>query len=75
MKLTVVAPPECQVVLSGCTIMFQGNFESSPSFLFSFTIQMLVQSDLLKYWFAENSSISKRPRVHSLWRFRQLPQH
>ena len=32
MKLTVVAPPECQVVLSGCTIMFQGNFESSPSF-------------------------------------------
>ena len=27
-----VASTECQVVLSGCTIMFQGNFESSPSF-------------------------------------------
>ena len=32
MKLRGVAPPECQFVLSGCTIMFQWNFECSPSF-------------------------------------------
>ena len=52
-----VAPPESQVVLSGCTIMFQsvkseGILRAHRHSLFSFTIQTLVQYDLLKYWFA-----------------------
>ena len=41
----------CQVARS----CFKGVLRAHRHFLFSFTIQMLVQSDLLKYWFAETA--------------------
>ena len=41
----------CQVARS----CFKGILRAHRHSLFSFTIQMLVQSDLLKYWFAETA--------------------